>query len=96
MNESVRLLELQISRSGATDLGIGLKAGESVRSAALGAGYPVRLSLANASDLTSTWSPSLVVLTTASVEGLRAVMKPDSPLQGGRAAGLPPGAGHLV
>lgn len=38
MNESVRLLELLIGLSGATDLGIGLKIGESVRSAALGAG----------------------------------------------------------
>jgi hypothetical protein len=35
MNESVRLLELLIGLSDATDFGIGLKAGESVRSAAL-------------------------------------------------------------
>ena len=40
MNESVRLLELLIGLSDATDFGMGLKAGESVRSAALGAGPP--------------------------------------------------------
>ena len=38
MNESVRLLKLLIGLSGATDLGMGLKVGEPVRSAALGAG----------------------------------------------------------
>lgn len=38
MNESVRLLELLIGLSDATGFGMGLKAGESVRSAALGAG----------------------------------------------------------
>jgi hypothetical protein len=38
MNESVRLLELLIGLSDATGFGMGLKAGESVRSVALGAG----------------------------------------------------------
>ena len=38
MNESVRLLEFLIGLSDATGFGMGVKAGESVRSAALRAG----------------------------------------------------------
>ena len=45
MAERVRLLELLIGLSGATDLGMGLQAGESVRSAALGAGLAHALEL---------------------------------------------------
>lgn len=45
MDERVRLLELLIGLSGATDLGMDLQAGESVRSAALGAGLAHALEL---------------------------------------------------
>ena len=47
MNESVRLLELLIGLSRATDLGMGLKVGEPVRSAALGAGLARAFELDN-------------------------------------------------
>jgi hypothetical protein len=45
IQERVRLLELLIGLSGATDLGMGLQAGESVRSAALAVGLARRLDL---------------------------------------------------